>query len=273
MRRMIQDQNEAAARDLRRRLHRALDPRARSGNGLSSLNRILVGFIVVALVLAVLETEPVLAQAYGGAFALVELALGLIFALEYGLRLWTAPERNLDASPWAERLRFVASPAAIADLVAVFASLAMVGGGSALLLRLVRLGRILRLAKLGRMSRALDHLVEAVASRRDELLLTLVAGLGLMVIAATALYLAEGAVQPEKFGSIPRALWWSVATMTTVGYGDVYPVTVVGKVLAAVTAVLGIGVVAMPTGILAAAFSDAMQRHRQLERGDQSEPT
>ena len=100
-------------------------------------------------------------------------------------------------------------------------------------------------------------------SRRDELILSLVAGLSLIVVAATALYLAEGGVQPEKFGSIPRALWWSVATMTTIGYGDVYPITPLGKVLASVTAILSIGLIAMPTGILAAAFSDGMDRHRR----------
>jgi voltage-gated potassium channel len=83
-----------------------------------------------------------------------------------------------------------------------------------------------------------------------------------VLASATALYLVEGPVQPEQFGSIPRALWWAVATLTTIGYGDVYPVTALGKLLAGVTAITSIGLVAMPTGILAAAFSDAMQRRR-----------
>ncbi|MDP3745731.1 MAG: ion transporter [Phenylobacterium sp.] len=247
---------------LRRRLHAQLDPRARRAKGLSPLNRVLMVLILLATGLAIVETEPALAGAYGGAFVLAEVSLGLLFSLEYALRLWTAPERNLKVRPWRERLRFVFSPAAIADLIAILASLAVFGGSSAMLLRLIRVGRILRLAKLGRMSRAFDHMVEAVTTRRDELLLSPAAGFFLMIVAATALYLAEGAIQPDKFGSIPRALWWSVATMTTIGYGDVYPVTVLGKVLAAVTAIFSIGFIAMPTGILAASFSDAMQRHR-----------
>lgn len=87
---------------------------------------------------------------------------------------------------------------------------------------------------------------------------------------STLLYLVEGEAQPDNFGSIPRAMWWSIATLTTVGYGDVYPVTALGKILAGLTAITGIGLIAMPTGILAAAFSDAMQRQR--ERGNSNDP-
>jgi voltage-gated potassium channel len=252
---------------LRRRAYDQIDPRARQGRGLSAFNKAIIALVLLATVIAVLETEPALAHRYGVPFAVTEIVLGVIFAIEYALRLWSAPERNPTRSPWAERVRFAISPVAIADLAAVVASLAVVGGSSALMVRLVRVARILRLAKLGRMSRAFDHMVEAISLRRDELLLSLAAGLFLMIMAATALYIVEGAVQPDKFGSIPRALWWSVATMTTIGYGDVYPVTGLGKFLAAVTAIISIGFIAMPTGILAASFSDAMQRHRQAMEG------
>lgn len=246
---------------VRRRLYSALDPRARP-TGLSPLNLVLAILILLATGVAIAETEPTLLPNYGRAFAWAELLLGVLFAFEYAVRLWTAPERNPGVAAWRERLRLLISPAALIDLVAVLASLVMAGGSSALLLRLVRLGRILRLAKLGRMSRAMGHLLEALTSRRDELLLSLFAGLLLMLVSATALYLAEGAIQPDKFGSIPRALWWSVATMTTIGYGDVYPITPLGKLLASIAAISSIGLIAMPTGILAAAFSDAVQRHR-----------
>lgn len=247
---------------LRRRVHSQLDPSERQAGGLSLANRALVGLILLAATLGILETEPVLARQYGRAFGLIELALGLVFLVEYAARLWSAAEAEGGDRPWRNRLRFIVSPAAIADLLAVVASLTPAMGSGGLALRLVRLLRILRLAKLGRMSRAMNHVLNAVASRRDELLISLALGCCLMILAATALYFAEGGVQPDKFGSIPRALWWAVATLTTVGYGDVYPVTVLGKVLAAVTALFSIGLVAMPTGILAAAFSDGIQKHR-----------
>ncbi len=247
---------------VRTRIYQQLEPRAWPGAGLSPVNRALAGLILAATVLAIVETEPLLERRFSAWFTAAELLFAAVFSLEYALRLWTAPLARDGEAPWKARLKFVVSPAAILDLMAIVASLIVVGGSSAMLLRMARLGRILRLAKLGRMSRALEHLSEAVSSRREELLLSLMAGFFLMVVAATALYLAEGAIQPDKFGSILRALWWSVATMTTIGYGDVYPVTPLGKVLAAITAIFSIGFIALPTGILASAFSDAVQRHK-----------
>jgi voltage-gated potassium channel len=248
---------------LRSWVHVQLDPHGRPGGGLSTLNWLLVGLILAASLAGVLETEPTLTSRLGGLFTGLEVAFGGLFSLEYAARLWTAPEPPGPSPAWRKRLAFILSPAAIADLIAVVSSFLPVVGPSAVLLRGVRLARILRLAKLGRMSRAMHHIAAAISDRREELFLSFVAGLVLMVVSATALYFVEGPVQPDKFGSIPRALWWSVATLTTIGYGDVYPVTPLGKVLASLTAIFSIGLVAMPTGILAAAFSDAVQRHRQ----------
>jgi voltage-gated potassium channel len=121
----------------------------------------------------------------------------------------------------------------------------------------------MRIARLGRFTGALDILVSAVSNRKFELFLSAGIAVLLLYVSSAMLYLIEGGIQPDEFGSIPRAMWWSVATLTTVGYGDVYPITGLGKLFATVTAVAGIGLIAMPTGILAAAFSEAMQESRK----------
>lgn len=248
---------------LRRRLWQALDPRARD-RGLSTLNIVLAGLILLSVGLAVLETEVTLAH-LAGLMGVAEVALGVVFAVEYLARLWAAPEE--DGRSENARLRFVVSPAGLADLAAVISAF-LPAASAGLLLRLVRLLRLFRLAKLGRLSRAWSDMAVAIANRREALALSFGLALVAILLAATALYLVEGAVQPEAFGSIPRAAWWAVATLTTIGYGDVYPVTAIGRALGAVAAVASIGLVALPAGILAAAFSEAMDgRRKETEPG------
>lgn len=245
---------------LRRKLYVQLDPARWPGKGLSPLNASICLMIVVATVMAIAETEPLVARGHDRAFRVLELIFGVLFAGEYLARLWTVAEADDPRPVWRRRLRFVLSPSGLIDLVVIATSFAPFLTANAQMLRLLRLFRIVRLAKLGRMSSAMRYLAKAVASRRMELGLTAGLGAGLIVTGATLLYWIEGEVQPDKFGSIPRALWWAVITLTTTGYGDAYPVTPAGKVVAALVAICGIAVIALPTGILAAAFSDAIQR-------------
>lgn len=246
---------------LRARLHRALD--VSRTKRLSALNMGLVVAILLSVTVAVLDTEAAIAVPMAAVFRWLDVVFLLLFGTEYLVRLWTAPETARYAHPLWGRLRWMLSPAAIIDLLALAPALIFAGATPAYLFRLFRLLRILRLAKLGRFSRAWTLMAEAVASRRAELLLTLAAAGMVMLVSACLLYLIEGESQPDKFGSIPRALWWAVITMTTIGYGDVFPVTPLGKMVAGLTAIAGIGLIAAPTGILAAAFSDAAQRHRE----------
>lgn len=246
---------------LRVRLYRALD--VSHSRRLSALNIALIVLILLSVIVAVLDTEDAIARPMASLFMALDVLFLMFFGAEYLVRLWTAPENPKYAHPLWGRLRWVVSPAAVIDLLALAPALIFAGATPAYLFRLFRLLRILRLAKLGRFSRAWSLMAEAVASRRSELLLTLGAAGIVMLVSACLLYLIEGGSQPDKFGSIPRALWWAVITMTTIGYGDVFPVTPLGKMVAALTAVAGIGLIAAPTGILAAAFSDAAQRHRE----------
>lgn len=239
-----------------------LEPSAWKGAGISPVNRIVSGLILVSAAFAILETEPVLNIGREGQFLLFERVLTSIFLVEYLARVWIAAENPKYGSGMGGRLRYLVSAPAIIDFLAIAPILLTFAGPQSFLLRLFRFARLLRVARLGRFSHAMQHVREAIASRKHELTVSLMFAVMLLVVTSTLLYLIEGDVQPDAFGSIPRAMWWSVSALTTVGYGDVYPITPLGKIVAALTAVLGIGLVAIPTGILAAAFSDIMQRRR-----------
>ena len=242
---------------LKRAIRAELDPHETT-RGLSKTNKLLCGVILTAVASAVIETEPTISSHHERFFRLLELSFGAIFATELLVRGWSAAgEARTIEEAWTSRAKWLFSIPTFIDLLALSPTLFSVGVMPYYGLRLLRLLRILRIARLGRFSRAWTFLAKAIASRRDELLMTLVAALLVMLLSSTALYIVEGRVQPEKFGSIPRAMWWAVVTLTTIGYGDVTPVTPLGKVLAGVTAFLGIGLIAAPTGILAAAFTQA----------------
>jgi voltage-gated potassium channel len=253
---------------IRRWFYVNLQPAERKKRGLSPLNRLIVAVICLAVIVAILESEPSVHAGRERLFLTAELIFGTIFLVEYLIRIWISAENPAYGGGWRGYLRYIFSPWAIIDLLAMSTLFLTFFGNETSILRLFRLLRILSLAKLGRYSSAIQAIGTAVKSRRYELLMSLMIAGMLLLISSTLLYMLEGEVQPRAFGSIPRAMWWSIATLTTVGYGDVIPQTVFGKILAGLTAITGIGLIAMPTGILAAAFSDAIQQQRERQRRD-----
>lgn len=253
---------------VRAALYRELEPRARPG-ALSTTNLIIAGVIILAAFLAIIETEPTIGKPYAATFLTLQLAFGVLFCIEYAARLYAAGEDPRFKGKRFGRLRWIVTPSALIDAVALLPLFLTLASTSFYWLRFARIVRILRVVRLGRMSTAFDSVMAALYDRRFELWVSIIIAMLLMLFSASLLYFAEGQAQPEAFGSIPRALWWSIVTLTTIGYGDAYPITVLGKMCAAVIAVCGIGVIAMPTGIFAAAFSDAMQRRRDLESDDE----
>lgn len=243
--------------------YRNLHTAAWRKTGVSPINRIIVLLILAAVAVAIIETEPTIAAGNEHIFRGLEIVFAVIFLVEYIARLWIAPENPELGEGWRARLRYAKSTPAIIDLIALCTLFLTFFGSEGAFLRLFRLVRIFMLARLGRYSSALRAIGQALNSRRYELGASVTIAGFLLLISSTLLFIVEGDIQPDDFGSIPRAMWWSIATLTTVGYGDAFPVTPIGKLLAGFTALTGIGLIAMPTGILAAAFSDAIQRQRE----------
>ena len=210
----------------------------------------------------ILWTVPRLKVEYGVWFQIVEDITVAVFLAEYVLRLWSAPEADPDTSAWRQRWRYLRSPVAIIDSAALAPSLASVTilliDGSGPNLSFLLAARLLtRTVKLARYFPGGRRLAIVLRQKGSQLLTTVAGLLVVLVIAASLMYFAETHAQPEKFSSIPAAMWWSVVTLTTVGYGDTVPVTPIGRILAAVIAVLGIGLFALPAGILSAGLLEA----------------
>lgn len=253
---------------LRRWLYVNLHASAWPKRGLSPLNRLIGIVIIVAVTMAILQSEPTIAAGHERLFRLAEIAFAAIFLVEYAARVWIAGENPKYGPSLGGRLRYVLSVPALIDLVALASLFLTLIGTQGAILRMFRLVRVVALAKLGRYSSALNAIGYAIHSRRYELAMSLAIAGVLLLFSSTLLYMIEGEGQPDDFGSIPRAMWWSIATLTTVGYGDAYPITPLGKLLAGFTAITGIGLIAMPTGILASAFSDALQKQREARDKD-----
>jgi voltage-gated potassium channel len=219
----------------------------------------LIGLVLLNTATVVLDSVKEIDAHYHPLFAGIELVSIYVFTLEYVLRVWSCVEDRRYGQPWWGRLRFVFSPLAIIDLLAVLPFYLSMG---LLDLRFLRLVRLLRLLKVTRYVRALHVIGQVVRRKRAELLVTLgMIGLILLLV-SSVMYSIESVAQPDKFGSIPDTMWWGVATLTTVGYGDVYPITPAGKVFSSVIAVLGLGLFAIPTGILASGFNEQLQERR-----------
>ncbi len=247
---------------LRKAAYRQLEPSAWPGKGLSPVNKALIVLIVIAVLEAVLDTEPIISAGREVSLDRIEFSLGVVFLVEYLARMWVEVENPRFAKYRFPRLRYIVTPIAIIDLLAVVPALFAFGGAPSLVLRFFRVLRMLRLAKLGRTSKAWKLLQQSFIRKKQEFALILGMLLVTILAAGSLMYWVEGETQPDKFGSIPRAMWWAIITLTTIGYGDTFPITPVGKILAGFIAIMGVMLIALPTGLFAASFTEAMERQR-----------
>ena len=231
--------------------------------------RLVQVFIVLVILVNVsalmLETVADARARYRDILVAVEHWSIAIFTVEYVLRMWSCTVAREFAAPISGRFRYAITPFMVIDFIAIAPFYLPFLGVDLRALRMVRLIRILRVAKLARYSRAVRTLGTVLSEKRGELMTALFILAVLILLSSAFIYHAEHHIQPKAFSSIPASMWWSISTLSTVGYGDIIPVTPSGKFIAAIISVLGIGMFALPAGILGAAYSDALNREKKKD--------
>jgi len=224
----------------------------------------LLVLILTNLMAITLETVAGLSRQYAFYFETFETITITIFSIEYLLRFWSCTAAPEFQHPVLGRIKFVLTPLALIDLLSLVPFyIPLLLPVDFRFIRFVRLLRVLRLFKLSRYSQPFQALSNIFQAKRDELIVTLVAVLGLLWLASTLMYFIEHDTQPQAFANIPTTMWWGVMTITTVGYGDVYPMTIAGRILGSCISILGICLFALPTGIIATGFTEELERQKR----------
>jgi voltage-gated potassium channel len=220
----------------------------------------LIVLILINVVAAVFETVPSVVHEHRALFNFIENFSLVVFGIEYLVRLWVCVElpRYRGTPAWRARAAYIVTPAAIIDFIAIAPF--VLGFFLDLNLRTLVLLRLLRLFKLGRYSTGFQSLIEAVRRERQALLASFLVLFSVVLIAASLAYIAERSVQPEAFGSIPAAVWWALETVTTVGYGDVIPKTLPGRIIGGLTMMTGILMIALPVAIIGSSFTEVVRQ-------------
>ena len=231
----------------------------------------LVILIVLNVVAIILESVKTIYTVFPTGFRAFEVFSVLVFTVEFILRVWTAEYKVQASKRSTARIKYIFTPMAIIDLLAILPFyLPFLLPVDLRFLRILRLTRLLRLLKIQRYSQSLQLIGKVLKEKKEELVVTIFVTFILIVFASTLMFYLESDEQPDQFPNIISVFWWAIATLTTIGYGDVYPVTGWGRFLSGVIAVLGIGLVALPTGILSSGFieelSSQKKKFQQTER-------
>ncbi len=258
------DSPTAPTPPVKRRTYEILEV-ARPGDRASRVCDIfLISLICTNIAALVLSSVESIYRVFPEAFYIFEAVSVGIFTVEYILRVWSYTEEPRYAHPLYGRIKFVLSPIQLMDLLAILPFFLVFLGVDLRPLRAVRL--LARAIRLSRYFAGLRTLGSVLQSKRYEMFMVLLVLGVLLVLASCLMYFAEKEVQPDAFASIPAAMWWTIVTLTTVGYGDVFPITSLGRVLAGFIAILGIGFFALPAGILGSGFLEEVQRREEGPR-------
>ncbi len=254
-------------KQLRPIIHEILEGSDRSNLYSFAGNIIITGLILINVAGFIASTSPSFSQEQKSILENIEILASIVFTIEYGLRLWVCTVDRRYSHPLWGRLRYGLTPLSLIDLVSILPFFTVLLFPGLSFINLIRLLRLLRLLKMSRYSHSVRTMGAVLYAKKEELIATAFAVFILLIFASSVMYFVEHEAHPKAFGSILDSMWWGVVTLTTVGYGDIYPITPLGKFLGAILAFLGIGIFALPAGIIASGFSEELQRRKQERIG------
>lgn len=222
----------------------------------------IITLISINVLVVIIETEESVLDEYGYLFTPFEVFSVIIFTCEYAGRIIVCKLNPKYQNSKYARLRFIFTPMMLVDLAAILPFFLPFVVMDLRLIRIIRLLRLFRLFKLARYSDPMQTLGDVIKSKSGDLAVAFFILFIVLIFASSLMYYAENEAQPEIFSSIPSSMWWGVITLTTIGYGDTYPVTIAGKVIGSAVAIIGIAVYAIPTGIMASAFTEELRKKR-----------
>ncbi len=256
-------------RGLREHIYHLIDNDEEQSFGSQAFELFITLLILLSIMTIILESFEGVRNFYKIYFDWFENLTLTIFSIEYVLRVFTADYKYKDLDDWAPSAwRFITSGSGIIDLVAIapmvfhfmsFLGLHHIGKTDFRFIRILKITRLLRIFKMNSFTNSITVVAEVFSEKKDDLGITIFVTFILLFVSATIMWYVEGPVQPELFPNILASFWWAIATLTTVGYGDVFPITPLGKFLSGIIALLGIGLVALPAGILSSAFVEKLE--------------
>lgn len=259
---------------LKKRVYEILEIAKKNDTASRIFDIFILSLISLNIIAVILSTVETLSIKYFDFFRFFEVFSVSVFTVEYILRVWSCTANEQFHRPYIGRIKYIATPLAFIDLFAILPFyLPMFIPLDLRFIRAFRLFRIFRIFKMSRYSRSMRTLKEVLKEKKEELLLVVFVAVVLLIIFSSLMYFIEKDVQPEAFSSIPAAMWWGIMTLTTVGYGDIYPITILGKILGVLIAFLGIGLFALPAGILGSGLVEAVQKSKnnlQSKRADKA---
>jgi len=246
---------------VKRNVHSLLHPEIGNTKWDKILNAFIITLIILNVIAVSLETVVAIHEPYAEFFSIFDTISVIIFTIEYILRIWSINHDKKYAHSLKGRLKYLVSTEALIDLLAILPFYVHVIVGLDLrILRLLRLLRFLRLFRLTSYMKSAKIVKNVFKSRASDLKLSLVLISILIILASCLVYFAEHSSQPEVFTSIPATFWWAVITVTSVGYGDMIPVTIIGKLLTGIITLSGLAIFALPAGIVTAGFLEEMRK-------------